>query len=56
MMSKKHYEAVAKIFRELSKHPTNNVRHWIGYKLADLFAADNPRFNRKRFIRAADIE
>lgn len=58
-MSKRHYEAFAKILRELRedvevKEATGeyvvNVMTW---RLADLFAEDNERFDSARFYEAS---
>lgn len=53
-MSKKDYEAIAAI---IAAHPANasaEVRS-VGWQLADYFAAENPRFDRAKFLAAAHI-
>lgn len=45
-MSRKHYEAIATILRQ-SYAPRDVVKAF-----ADAFAADNPRFDKARFIAA----
>tara|TARA_Y100000004_G_C8757861_1_gene345238 strand:+ start:197 stop:433 length:237 start_codon:yes stop_codon:yes gene_type:complete len=74
MMSKKHYEAMASIFRhrfdmaeaQLPEDHTDGLTELeelqymarlgeinrIAMSLADVLAADNPRFNRRLFIKA----
>lgn len=57
-MSKKHYEAIARI---LSAEDIENYDRWkavesITHKIADYFATDNPRFNKQRFLDACGIE
>lgn len=55
-MSKKHYEAAAKMIRDKYPHkvdaaPKNEVANFF----ANFFAADNPRFDRKRFLTACGL-
>lgn len=61
-MSKKHYVAVAQI---LSATPITDDAHAsaivkdrdeIARRLADVFADDNPRFDRARFLVAAGCD
>jgi len=60
MFYRKHYEAVARTVREAtepreSPEITAAVRdsgQFIAETLADMFAADNPRFDRARFLAA----
>jgi hypothetical protein len=47
-MTKKHYEAIAKVLRE------NDNKYDIVHALVDAFAADNPRFDPGRFLAAAN--
>ena len=69
MMTRKHFEAVAEIIRlsaplEPALHENESI--WIdGAKdmlgrvasdLADLFAQENPRFDREKFLRACGVE
>ena len=48
MFSKRHYQAIAEIFRD---YPivTPEIRDDLRDALADLFEADNERFNRQAF-------
>lgn len=59
MMTRKHFEAVARILREERQlqrerpQRTGDQRTtYIASELASLFAADNPRFDRVRFMAA----
>lgn len=47
--TRQHYVAIAKI---LAKHKSEQASA-IAKELADLFAADNPNFDRNRFLQAA---
>ena len=52
-MSRKHYEAIAAILAV-------NVRGMVtaeetAQNMADYFAAENPRFDRERFLEAAGV-
>ncbi len=59
MLSRKHYKAIA----EIVKKNTTKVDKIILYvkradmvcDLADYFAADNPRFDRARFLEACGL-
>lgn len=62
MFTRKHYEAVAEIIKERSKHYADMGRYGcangagsVGDKLADLFEKDNPRFDRDRFLAACGL-
>lgn len=60
---RRHYEAVASIPAEAKSleersyisDPTDK-RVWITQQLVLLFARDNPRFDRERFLRACGVE
>lgn len=69
-MTKKDYVAIARVIAqcEFRAHPefaserdrtieyaNNNARSIIAVDLCDIFAADNPRFDRERFLRACGI-
>jgi len=66
MVSKKDFKAVAEIISEYTgqnaayfngihrREVTQTVRH-VTNKLADYFAAQNPRFNRERFMKACGL-
>jgi len=65
MMTKKHFEAIAKVLREtpifeietdgvpVIAYPAS-IRYMLAVELADAFALDNPRFDKGRFLNAAD--
>jgi len=65
MMTKKNFEAVAKILRhntvDVSEHSTEheigraNQSELILSDLADYFASDNPNFDRARFLKASRL-
>lgn len=66
-MTKKHYEAIANIYRlqiqSARRHTRKEHREIEEYAdtstakaLADYFAQDNPRFDRERFLKACGIE
>jgi hypothetical protein len=56
-MSKKDYVKVANIIHTAIQESDPSYDAWveIGMRLADMFAADNPRFDRDRFYEAADL-
>lgn len=59
-MTKKDYIAIARAFNarfDMAQHiqgTANRVTHYeeIATSLADVFAVDNPRFDRQRFLNA----
>jgi len=60
-MSKKDYQAIARVLYQARKtepaapvfKPTAEEMRWdIAGRLATIFAADNPRFDRGRFLEA----
>ena len=65
MMTKKHFEAIAKVLREtpvfeltkdgvpITSYP-DSIRWMLAVELADAFALDNPRFDKGRFLKAAN--
>jgi hypothetical protein len=56
VLSKKHYEAIAKVLYSASDRSVSNTTHVeITNKLADYFEQDNPKFNRPKFMQAVDI-
>lgn len=54
MMTKQHFEAVARIFASHPAIRSAEVRS-IGWQLADYFQSQNPLFDRARFLSAAGI-
>jgi len=47
MMSRKHYEAIAKVLKE------NNASSQLILDLAEVFENDNSNFNTKLFLQAS---
>jgi len=57
-MSRKHFVAVARVLAsqlatDASRYPAVKS---IAEGLAEVFAAENPRFDRTRFLRACGVE
>lgn len=52
--NRRHYEAIAKVIRETDTDYACILT--VANDLADMFKEDNPNFDRKRFLKAADIE
>lgn len=50
-MTKKHYEAIARIILQCELEDTTIV-----HMLATYFESDNPRFDRVRFLKACGVE
>ena len=55
-MTKKHYEAIASMFKPYMVHPTQNIAKPLAKDLADYFATDNKLFNRTKFLTACGLE
>jgi hypothetical protein len=53
MMTRKDYEVVAEVIATTSLG--NVARETFGVAMAEVFAADNPRFDPERFFEAAAI-
>lgn len=51
-MTKRHYEAIAAILANSTPGPE---RDDIAKRLAEYFAANNPNFDRKLFLRACGV-
>lgn len=52
-MSKKHYTAIANVLNHYYHNSSEElIAIGIGYALAQVFTADNPRFDSDRFISA----
>lgn len=51
-MSRKDFEAIAKIIRDAGACDPTEARTVISNDLADYFASCNPRFDRVRFLEA----
>lgn len=61
MLSKKHYEAIAKIIKDntavvIAIDAGIIFRDSLAYELADYFLKDNPSFDREKFIKACKEE
>lgn len=64
MFTRKHYERIAQAIAETSGKyeateagsAVDSTRDYIANELADMFAEDNPRFDRERFCAAARVE
>lgn len=52
-MSKKHYEALAELVANIDQNGAAISTPVLAERLADVLAADSPRFDRGRFLRAA---
>lgn len=57
MFTKQHYEAIAEVLKTVGmlNSDFDSGREYIGHALMLLFQEDNPNFNRKRFIEAANL-
>lgn len=58
-MTKKHYEAIARIFRGIELDTDGFIEtHYenIVSRLADYFESENPRFDRDKFLSACGVE
>lgn len=66
MMTRQNYQAMAdQIADQMEGNPINSSANFIcGYaratvdmanRMADVFAADNPRFDRERFLKACGL-
>ena len=69
-MTKKHYEAIARILADVLEHEQDDFdpqAHGVNFttyyyiqdvarQLAEYFASDNPRFDRARFLSACGVE
>jgi hypothetical protein len=52
MFAKRHYEFIAKTFREYPFAVSQLDLNLVASGLADRFERDNPRFDRQRFLAA----
>ncbi len=55
MMSRKHYEQVAEILRKFPFGTSEASQAVLARAFAEMFSADNPRFDRERFYIACDV-
>lgn len=59
MFTRQHYKAIAEIVKQ-NEGTVNNIMVYIKRQrlcddLADYFAADNPRFDREKFLEACGL-
>ena len=56
-MTRKDYQAIAEAIKSTlhDNVPAVDIAYTIAANLADVFAADNPRFDRSRFLAACGI-
>jgi hypothetical protein len=54
-MSRKHYEQVAACFKRNTEHGDAATLNAVANDLASMFKADNPRFDRARFLNACGL-
>lgn len=56
MFQQRHYEAIAAVIaRQGHSFPLSNALDTTARELADMFAADNDRFDRARFLAACGL-
>jgi hypothetical protein len=55
-MTKKHYEAIARIIRHYIESCQISKECEVLDELADYFEQDNPRFLREKFLKACGVE
>ena len=51
MMTRKDYIAIGKALRDTSLHLHESKIYAVAQRVADVFASDNPLFDRARFLR-----
>lgn len=54
MMTKKHFEEIARVLDYYKDE--SSVTQDIASDFADIFAKENPNFNRARFLKACGVE
>lgn len=54
-MTKRHFEAIAKILATADGMYEYHTKVYIANQLADYFEQENPRFDRDRFLKAAGV-
>lgn len=52
MLTRKHFEAIATIIKQADARDTQAITLQIAMNLCHLFKAENPAFDRERFMRA----
>lgn len=52
MLTRKHFEAIAAIIKQADARDTQAITLQIAMNLCHLFKAENPAFDRERFMRA----
>lgn len=58
MMTRKDYVATAEILKGFGDNTSVNTNDFLDlvYDFADMFAADNPNFNEKKFAQACGLD
>ena len=57
MFTRQHYRAIEGIVKTVgSSYRGHYVYEWLAGMLADYFALDNPRFDRRKFLDACGVE
>ena len=56
-MTRKDYVAIAEVIADAKdRFNMDGAGQYITGRLADMLAADNPRFDRERFLKAAGVQ
>lgn len=56
MITRKHFNAVAKVLEATDGVHDYSTKAFIAHSLADIFAQENPNFDRARFLKASGVE
>lgn len=54
-MSRKHYNAIASVLREIEGEMNGEAYMWLADQLAAMFAEDNPLFDKERWDQAVNL-
>lgn len=56
-MTRRDFELIARVLREhYTEAPTETTQYGLAAHFASELAAENPRFDRERFLQAAGVE
>lgn len=56
-MTRKHYEAIAQVFTQYTQREEDRkIAEHIARNMCAYFQADNPKFQKQRFLEACGIE
>ena len=55
MLTRQHFEAVAQVLKAYPKGAPTASQAKLAEAVADMFAQDNPRFERGRFLTACGV-